>query len=953
MKHAFGKAVLAFALFVGFGTSQVSAQMPSLPMDKDVRVGTLDNGLTYYIRHNELPKNRVQFHIAQKVGAILEQPKQRGLAHFLEHMAFNGTKNFPGDDKGQGIIPWCQSNSLVFGRDLNAYTGVDETVYRITGVPTTKPGVVDSCLLIMHDWSSSLLLQEKEIDKERGVIREELRSRDNASMRNLQSVAEQIYGKDSKYSDCLPGGTIEVINTFAPKELRDYYHKWYRPDLQGIIIVGDIDVDKMEARMKEMFADVPAPVNPAERIYYPVENNDEMIVAIASDKEATRTLTSFQIKMDRMDRKMRGSMMFLMQDYMTSMIGSMLTKRYEELAQKSDNPPYAFARGGFSDFFLSSMAKDNFDATALVDETKIESGFKALVREVFRAAKFGFTPSEYARARAEYLRKLESIYNEREKQKNTFYAQQYIRHFISGDAIPSVETEYATINQFAPKLPVAAINQVLTKLLADKKNRVISLTMPIKDGVTVPSKEDMKAWFASVEAEELEAYVDEVIDEPLIAEELPAGKVVETSENSHLGTTTWVLSNGAKVILKKTDFKADEIIMTAYSKGGKSLYGADRYYDYAQVNELYNIGGLGKFDDTTLTKLLSGKIASVSASVNTYSETVSANCSPKDLETMLQLNYLTFTAPRLDEKAAKSFGNRMRAMLANAEKNPTTHFRDSLNYVRYGDDIMSRRFKAEDLDKVNYANTLDLYKERFANAGDFTFYVVGNIDLAAAKPLFEKYIGSLPDAKVREKANHEVGRLQEGKKTLHFFQEQDMKKTTAFIGYNMPSKYDLKTQMIASIYGKLMDIRCTETMREDEGGTYGAFVRGSVSDEPVKSATFFVYFDTDPAKYGRLKEIATEQMTDIAKNGPKEVNMNKVVPPILKKFESSLKENKFWMSAISEFDQDGIDEVNNFEATVKSITAKDIKAFAKKILKAKSTYNVTMTSESAKADFKK
>ncbi len=953
MKHAFGKATLAFALFLGFGTSYMSAQVPALPMDKEVRVGKLDNGLTYYIRHNELPKNRVQFHIAQKVGAILELPQQRGLAHFLEHMCFNGTQNFPGNDKGLGIVPWCQSHSLVFGRDLNAYTGVDETVYRITNVPTTAPSVVDSCLLILHDWSHALLLEKGEIDKERGVIREELRSRDNAQMRNLQKIAEQVYGKDSKYADCLPGGSVDVVNNFDPKVLRDYYHKWYRPDLQGIIIVGDIDVDKMEARVKEMFADVPAPVNPAKRIYYPVPDNDDMIVAIAADKEATRTLTSFEVKSERMPRQMRGSMMFLAQDYVTSMISSMLNKRYEELAQKSDNPPYAYAGADFSDFFLSNMTKSSFDATAIVNEKDIEGGFKALVREVFRAAKFGFTPSEYARARAEYLRKLESIYNDRDKQKNGFYAQQYIRHFISGDAIPSIETEYAMVNQIAPKLPVAAINQTIASILKDKKNRVITLTMPIKDGVTVPTKEDMKKWFAAVESEKLTPYVDEVIDEPLISEDLTPGKIVKTSEDKTLGTTTWVFSNGAKVILKKTDFKKDEIIMNAYSKGGTSLYGKDRYYDFASINESYNIGGLGKFDDTTLTKLLSGKIASVNASVNLFSETISANCSPKDLETMLQLNYLTFTAPRKDDKAANSYKNRMKAILENAEKNPATHFRDSLTYARYGDEIHTRRFKAADLDKVNYASTLELYKERFANAGDFTFYVVGNIDLDTAKPLFEKYIGSLPDHKVREKANHHVAHLLKGHRTLNFYQEQDMKKTTAFIGFHMPYEYNLKTQLISSIYGKLMDIRCTETMREDEGGTYGAYVRGTVTDEPEKQAVFFIYFDTDPAKFNRLTEIAKEQMKDIAENGPKEVNMKKVLPPMLKKFESNLKENKFWMNAIKEYDLDGIDNVNDYTKVVNSITKKDIQDFAKKILKAKSTCNVSMTSASCKKEASK
>ena len=570
MKHSFRSLlVVAFVLCTSFQQAVAQQmQFPPLPVDKNVRIGQLDNGLTYYIRHNKLPENRAEFYIAQKVGSILEEPQQRGLAHFLEHMAFNGTKNFPGDDKGLGVIPWCETVGIKFGTNLNAYTSIDETVYNISNAPIDRAGVLDSCLLVLHDWSNYILLKDDEIDKERGVIREEWRSRNSGMLRVYTDLLPTIYPGD-KYADCMPIGSIDVINNFPYKDIRDYYHKWYRPDLQGIVIVGDIDVDAVEAKLKTIFADVQKAVNPAERVYYPVADNKEPIVAIGTDKEVDDPSIEVYFKQDATPDSEKNNVGYLASQYMTSMITSMLNARLSELTQ-SANPPFTRAYSSYGNFFVAKT-KEALNLSASSKTDGIEKALKVLLQEAERARRFGFTESEYARARANYLQRLESAYNEREKTKHGSYVREYVRNFLDAEPIPGIETEYAMMNQLAPNLPVQAINMAIQQLVPDS-NQVVIIAGPEKEGLKYPQKEEVIALLKGMKSLDLQPYVDKVSDEPLMKEAPKGGKIVSEKEGEIYGSTKLVLSNGVTVYVKKTDFKADEIRMKGTSLGGKSLF---------------------------------------------------------------------------------------------------------------------------------------------------------------------------------------------------------------------------------------------------------------------------------------------------------------------------------------------------------------------------------------------
>ena len=570
MKHSFRSLlVVAFVLCASFQQAVAQQmQFPPLPVDKNVRIGQLDNGLTYYIRHNQLPENRAEFYIAQKVGSILEEPQQRGLAHFLEHMAFNGTKNFPGDDKGLGVIPWCETVGIKFGTNLNAYTSIDETVYNISNAPIDRAGVLDSCLLVLHDWSNYILLKDDEIDKERGVIREEWRSRNSGMLRVYTDLLPTIYPGD-KYADCMPIGSIDVINNFPYKDIRDYYHKWYRPDLQGIVIVGDIDVDAVEAKLKTIFADVQKAVNPAERVYYPVADNKEPIVAIGTDKEVDDPSIEVYFKQDATPDSEKNNVGYLASQYMTSMITSMLNARLSELTQ-SANPPFTRAYSSYGNFFVAKT-KEALNLSASSKADGIEKALKVLLQEAERARRFGFTESEYARARANYLQRLESAYNEREKTKHGSYVREYVRNFLDAEPIPGIETEYAMMNQLAPNLPVQAINMAIQQLVPDS-NQVVIIAGPEKEGLKYPQKEEVIALLKGMKSLDLQPYVDKVSDEPLMKEAPKGGKIVSEKEGEIYGSTKLVLSNGVTVYVKKTDFKADEIRMKGTSLGGKSLF---------------------------------------------------------------------------------------------------------------------------------------------------------------------------------------------------------------------------------------------------------------------------------------------------------------------------------------------------------------------------------------------
>ena len=939
MKHLLRGLFIA-VLFICCNFQLVLAQpMQELPVDKNVRIGKLDNGLTYYIRHNALPEKRVEFYIAQKVGSILEEPQQRGLAHFLEHMAFNGTKNFPGDDKGLGIIPWCETVGIKFGTNLNAYTSIDETVYNISNAPIDRPNVLDSCLLILHDWSNFILLKDDEIDKERGVIREEWRSRNSGMLRVYTDLSPVIYPGD-KYADCMPIGSIDVINNFPYKDIRDYYHKWYRPDLQGIVIVGDIDVDAVEAKLKAVFADVKKPENPAERTYFPVADNKEPIVAIGTDKEVDDPSIELYFKQDATPDSEKNNVGYLASKYMVSMITSMLNARLSEITQ-SANPPFNRAGSSYGNFFLSKT-KEALNVYASSKADGIEGAMKTLLQETERARRFGFTDSEYARARANYLQRLESAYNEREKTKHGSYVREYVRNFLDAEPIPGIETEYAMINQLAPNIPVQAMNMVMQQLVPDS-NQVVIIAGPEKEGLKYPTKEEVVALLKGMKNLDLKPYVDKVSDEPLMKEAPKGGKIVSEKDGEIYGSTKLVLSNGVTVYIKKTDFKADEIRMKGTSLGGKSLFPDKDALNFAVMDNVIAAGGLGNFSKVDLTKVLAGKKVSVQAGLGATTENVFGTCSPKDFETMMQLTYLTFTAPRKDMEAFESYKNRLKAELQNADANPMTAFSDTITSVLYGHHPRAIRMKEYMVDQINYDRILEMYKDRYKDASDFTFFLVGNVDLATMKPLIAKYLGGLPSINRKETFKDNKMDIRKGEIKNVFAKAQETPMATIMFLYSGTCKYDLRNNVLLSFLDQALDLVYTAEIREKEGGTYGVSCNGSLGKYPKEELVLQIVFQTDPAKKDKLSAVVVEQLHKMAKEGPSAEHMQKIKEYMLKKYKDAQKENGYWLNNMDEYLYTGVDNTKDYEKLVNSITAKEVQDFLAKLLKQNNEIQVIMT----------
>lgn len=941
MKHLFHSLLaVAFVLCAGFQQAVAQQmQFPPLPVDKNVRIGQLDNGLTYYIRHNKLPENRAEFYIAQKVGSILEEPQQRGLAHFLEHMAFNGTKNFPGDDKGLGVIPWCETVGIKFGTNLNAYTSIDETVYNISNAPIDRTGVLDSCLLILHDWSNYILLKDDEIDKERGVIREEWRSRNSGMLRVYTDLLPTIYQGD-KYADCMPIGSIDVINNFPYKDIRDYYHKWYRPDLQGIVIVGDIDVDTVEAKLKAVFADVQKPVNPAERTYYPVTDNKEPIVAIGTDKEVDDPSIEIYFKQDATPDSEKNNVGYLASQYMTSMISSMLNARLSELVQ-SANPPFTRASSYYSDFFVAKT-KEAFALSASSKADGIETALKTLLQETERARRFGFTESEYARARANYLQSLESAYNEREKTKHGSYVREYVQNFLNGEPIPGIEAEYAMMNQLAPNIPLQAMNMVMQQLVPDS-NQVVIIAGPAKEGLKYPTKEEVINLLKGMKDLDLQAYVDKVSDEPLMKEAPKGGKIISEKEGDIYGSTKLVLSNGVTVYVKKTDFKADEIRMKGTSLGGKSIFPDKDALNFAVMDNIIAVGGLGNFSQVDLTKVLAGKKVSVNAGLGATTENVFGTCSPKDFETMMQLTYLTFTAPRKDAEAFESFKNRMKAQLESAQANPLSSINDSLQKAMYNNHPRVVMMKPEMVDQIDYDRILEMYNDRFKDASDFTFYFVGNIDLETAKPLIAEYLGALPAINRKETFKDTKMSIRKGVYKNEYAKEQQTPTATIVFLYSGKAPYTLKNDILLSFATQVLDMVYTEEVREKEGGTYGVNCFGDLQKYPKEQLLLQIVFQTDPAKKDKLAGIVVDELKKLAAEGPSDVHLQKVKEYMLKKYADNQKENGYWMNNLNDYFYYGMDMTEGYTDIVNSITAKDIQKFVSDLLKQGNEIEVTMT----------
>ena len=919
---------LALTLFavLAFGLASTAQQTMPTPFDPNVRTGKLDNGLTYFIRHNEKPAQRANFYIAQKVGSILEEENQRGLAHFLEHRAFNGLEHFP----KKAMLDYMERNGVKFGTNVNAWTSFEQTVYMLNNVPTTNPGLVDSCLLVLHDWSSFISLEDDEIENERGVILEEMRQGQGAQMRIYDKILPEIY-PNSPYGVPMPIiGTEEVVAHFDHQFLRDYYNKWYRPDLQGIIVIGDIDVDQIENRLKEMFADIPAPVNPAERVYFPVADNDEPIVTIATDVEETSYDVGIYYKHDITPVDMRGDINYWIGTIVERLISQMFNTRLQELTQKP-NPPFIYGYGYYGTFMISDTKDAWSIAASAKDKDGIDEALTALVTESNRMKEFGFTASEYERAKADMLRQFETQFEERNKQETSRYFNPMLSHFLTNEPLMGIETEYPLIQQVLPSLPLEAVN-AYAKEMVTENNIVIVLTGPQKEGEVLPNKAELLELFNKANTIKTEAYKETVSNEPLLAKLPEPGTIVKSELLKDFNATMLTLKNGVKVVYKSTDFKDDEILMNAYSFGGLSVMDDSNPYNLQEINSLMTLGGVGKFSAIDLPKILAGKHVRVNPNISNYTEGISGNCSVKDLETMLQLTYLYFTNLRSDDEAFQSYLTRNKAMLANVESDPMTAFSDSLVMVLYNNHPLTKRMKAEDYDKIDYAQALKMAAERFADPNNFVFTFVGNINPETFEPMVAQYLGGMKAAQNDETWRDNGMGYPKTNRNCHYEKTMENPKVTCYMFYNDKMEYNTTNMMRMELLKDILDIVYTEKIREDEGGTYGVGVSGNVTRYPEGSFLMMIGFETNKEMYSKLMDIAKIELVRIANEGPREQDLKKVKEYKIKKHAEDLENNRYWMNSIQTQLRDGINMMKGYDELVNSVTGKDIADMAKAVI---------------------
>ena len=919
---------LAFVAIAGFACLPVAVraqQMPPVPVDKEVRIGKLDNGLTYYIRHNEYPKNQVDFYIAQKVGSILEEDNQRGLAHFLEHMCFNGTRNFP----GSSMIKWLETVGVKFGYNLNAYTSIDETVYRISSVPTERIGVQDSCLMILSDWADGLLLEGKEIDEERSVIHEEWRSQLPPNMRIMEKLLPELY-PDSRYGHRLPIGTMEVVDHFPHQALRDYYEKWYRPDLQGIVVVGDIDVDRIEGKIKEMFSKIEKPVNPAERVYFPVADNEKPIVAFGSDKEQDKYVAQIMFKYDALPDSLKGTMADVTTAYLLDMAQMMLQVRLNEQGQKAD-APFAAASAFYGEFIMAKT-KQAFQFAMLPKGNSFDEGLKAVYREALRAKRGGFTTTEYARCRTEYLSQLEKAYNNRNQQENKTLAESYVRNFIDKKPIPGIETEYQMMSMIVNQIPVEAVNQVFSQIVSDK-NLVVLGMMPAREGESCPKDEDILALLSQVEAENIAPYVDNVKDEPLVSELPAAGKVVKENVLSDFGAKEWILSNGAKVILKKTDFKADEINMMAVAKGGTSVYGNDKAADLMFMPAVLEQHGLGSFTNSELTKLMAGKQVSLKVSLDDYVRRLSGNTTPKDLKTYMEMIYMTFTGLTVTPDEFTAMQNLYKGLIQNQAQNPNFVFQKKVQEYLYSSPN-KQVFGVSDIEKANREDILSIIREQLANAAEFTFVFSGNFDEAELKALVEQYIATLPSVKgKKQELKHSPAvEIKSGNEEKEFSLKMEVPQGSAAVIISGKMPYSFKNRLMASMSAQIISARLLSEVREKEGAVYSIYTQGSQDRLSEVSVVYQTIFQVKPEKKDRALGIIRSEFENLAKETPVE-ELGKVKEFMVKQITGDEQTNSYWCSMMAGNELLPSEVCVKAEQVIQSITPKEISGYVNEVMK--------------------
>lgn len=893
-----------------------------LPPNPSIRMGTLDNGLTYIIRRNAEPEARAELRLAVNAGSLQEDDDQLGLAHFLEHMLFNGTRRFP----KQELVDFLESLGVGFGPDLNAYTSFDETVYQLK-VPTDDPEILATGLDVLEDWAAYATIDPEEVDAERGVIVEEWRLRDqNASGRIRQQLLPVLFG-DSRYTDRQPIGDMEIVRTAPAETLRRYYETYYRPELMAVIAVGDFDVDEVEQMIIERFSALPVPADPVERPAFEVPAHDDTRYLVITDPEYPQTI--FQII-----RKLPAEAPQSAADYRANMVESlfdtMLNFRLDEIRRQPDAPfTGAFVGGG-------NLVRpvDTYSVGAQLLDDRILDGVDVVMTEVERVQRFGFTESELERAKAEVLKRYETLYRNRDNTDSAAYVDEYVRHFLTGESIPGIEVEYALVQAALPTITTDEVNAVADNLVGDD-NRTLFVITPEKEGLTPPTDAELAAVLAGVADKALEPYEDAVADAELLAEDLAPVDIVDETYNEALDVTEFRLANGVRVIVKPTDFKDDEVLMRAVSPGGSSLVEDPDFPEAGAISSVVDQSGLGEFDLTTLLKLLAGKNVAITPSIDEVSEGLTGSASPTDLETLFQLAYLYMTAPRADADALEVYKTQQISALENRSLNPVSGLQDAVVAARFGDTIRRGPLPVEEIEALDLARAVEIYNDRFGDAGDFTFVFVGNTDAETIKAYAQRYLGNLPAGDRAETFRDVKPDPPTGVIETDVFRGQEEQ---SIVQIMFPGNIDAtpENELLLAMLQDILDVRLTQDLREERGGVYSAYAVADIAEYPDSSYGIFVGFGADPNRIDELTEAVFAIVEDIQANGPSAEDMVKAHEKERRGREEALRTNAFWLSTLSEYGfdpaKDVTSDIEDFATRLDAVTAADIQAAAQEYM---------------------
>ncbi len=903
-----------------------------LGIDPLVIIGKLENGLTYYIRENKKPENRADFRLAVNAGSVLEDEDQQGLAHLVEHMAFNGTVHY----KKQELVDYFESIGVAFGPDLNAYTSFDQTVYMIE-IPTDDEDIIQQAIQILEDWAHGILMEEEDIDGERPVVGEEWRLGQGASQRMLNKILPVVF-HNSQYGIRLPIGKKAVIDTAHYSTIRRFYTDWYRPDLMTVVAVGDFDKSEMEKLIQTHFSRLTMPENPKERIKYPVPDHDETLVAIATDKEAPYTSVSINFKLDKKEEK-------TIKDYehriKRKLFTLMFKNRLDELT-KSSNPPFIYSTTFFNDYILT---KDGFELFAIVNDDNILSGIQTLLTEGERIKRFGFTETELAREKTQVLRQIQKAYDEKEKTESRSFVREYVSNYLRGEPIPGIAAELEMHKALLPGISLKEMNQLAPLCMRDI-NRVVSVQAPEKEDVIIPTNSEILNIFDEIKSISISPYVDAVSDEPLIAHMPELGNIVGEKTYSSVNITEWILDNGVRVLLKPTKFKNDEIIFKAFSPGGTSLAGDENFLSAELSSDIISESGIGNFSSIQLDKKLSGKIVSVSPYISELYEGLRGSASPQDIETLFQLIYLNITASRLDSSSFNSYLSRISGWLENWKSRPESVFQDTLTVTLSQNHIRKRPLTAEILPETDLQKAVNFYRDRFGDAGDFTFILVGNFDTDKIKPLVRQYLGSLPSQNRRESwVNHNIvpPRGIIDKSVYRGIEPKSLTQIvyTGLCKWSRQSRYDFLSMI------EVLRIKMREVLREELGGVYGVRIRGDMSHYPEETYSISIGFGCDPERVEELTIAVKEQIQLIMEEGTTDKYLQKVKETQRRKHEVDLENNTYWMN-ITEFavkNNLDMDIVTSYDELVNNLTLNTIHDTANQYFSTENIIQVTLYPE--------